>query len=155
MKNLKDLEKVLDKISNSITVDFIEAQRKTAKSICQDAQNLAPKDTGLYADSIYVTDTEVNGNKISTSIVTEATVTAKINGNEYNLGKLLEEGTAPHLIRPVEANVLHFTIDGEDIFTTLVHHPGFEPIPHFGPALWLNQDVYLENLGKMLDKEFK
>lgn len=155
MKDLEELSKFLNKLEENITQDFIEVQRKTAESICEDAQNLAPKDTGLYANSIYVTDTEVNGNKISTSIVTDATVISKSNKQEYNLGKLLEEGTKPHEIRPVDANVLHFTIDGEDIFTKLVHHPGFDPIPHFKPALWLNQDIYLENISKMLDKEFK
>lgn len=155
MKDLEELSKFLNKLEENITQDFIEVQRKTAESICEDAQNLAPKDTGLYANSIYVTDTEVNDNKISTSIVTDATVISKSNGQEYNLGKLLEEGTKPHEIRPVDANVLHFTIDGEDIFTKLVHHPGFDSIPHFKPALWLNQDIYLENISKMLDKEFK
>lgn len=155
MKSLDDLTLYIGRIEKEIMPNLIKAQRETAESICQDAKDLAPKDTGRYAESIHVTDTEVLGNNILTSIVTDATVTAKSNGNEYNLGKLLEEGTEPHLIRPVEASVLHFTIDGEDVFTKLVHHPGFEPIPHFGPALWLNEDVYQENIAKVLDKEFK
>lgn len=155
MNDLKDLSTYLGNIEENIESAIIKAQRETAESICQDAKNLAPKDTGRYAESIHVTDTQVLGNNVLTSIVTDATVTAKSNGNEYNLGKLLEEGTNPHEIRPVEANVLHFQIDGEDIFAKLVHHPGFAPLPHFVPALWLNQDVYQENIAKVLDKEFK
>lgn len=155
MKSLDSLTLYIGRIEKEIIPDLIKAQRETAESICQDAKDLAPKDTGRYAESIHVTDTQVLGNNILTSIVTDATVTAKSNGNEYNLGKLLEEGTDPHLIRPVDANVLHFQIDGEDIFAKLVHHPGFEPLPHFVPALWLNEDVYQENIAKVLDKEFK
>lgn len=155
MKPLKELIVYLEEIGKNIQKDLIEAQRETAELVCEDAQNLAPKNTGRYAESIHITDTEVHGNKFSTSVVTDATVIAKVNGNEYNLGKLLEEGTEAHLIRPIDAKVLHFQIDGEDIFTTLVHHPGFEPIPHFEPALWLNVDVYWDNIEKVLDKEFK
>ena len=155
MKSIKELNIYLGKIEKNIQNDLIKAQRETAKTVCEDAQNLAPKDTGRYAESIHITDTKVQGNNISTSIVTDATVIAKVNGNEYNLGKLLEEGTEAHLIRPIDARVLHFQIDGEDIFTTLVHHPGFEPIPHFQPALWLNEETYWENIEKALDKEFK
>ena len=155
MNDLKDLANHLGNIEKDIESVIIKAQRETAESICQDAKDLAPKNTGEYAESIHVTETEKNGSTISTSIVTDATVTAKSNGNEYNLGKLLEEGTDPHEIRPVEASVLHFTIDGEDVFAKLVHHPGFEPLPHFLPALWLNEETYWNNIEKVLDKEFK
>ena len=155
MKDLSELAKHFENIEKDIQNVIIKAQRETAEMVCEDARMLAPWKTREYEKSIHVTDTEVHGNIISTSIVTEATVTAKKNGNEYNLGKLLEEGTDPHIIEPIDSSVLHFQIDGEDIFAKLVHHPGFAPIPHFRPALWLNEDVYQEKIAKVLDKEFK
>ena len=42
--------------------------------------------------------------------------------------KFVDEGTIPHIIKPVRAKVLHW-IDkptGEDRFAKLVHHPGFK-----------------------------
>lgn len=39
-------------------------------------------------------------------------------------GPYVREGTKPHEIRPVKGRFLRFVIDGEVIFSTLVHHPG-------------------------------
>lgn len=36
----------------------------------------------------------------------------------------LTQGTKPHIIRPKNKSVLRFEIGGEEIFTTLVNHPG-------------------------------
>jgi HK97 gp10 family phage protein len=42
----------------------------------------------------------------------------------------VEKGTAPHLIRPVNASVLAFeAASGEMVFTRLVRHPGTRPNP--------------------------
>jgi len=42
----------------------------------------------------------------------------------------VERGTAPHLIRPVNASVLAFEASsGEMVFTRLVRHPGTRPNP--------------------------
>ena len=158
MRDLKELVYNLGKIEKDIDGAIIKAQRETAESICQDARMMAPWKTRQYERSIHVTDTQVIDKKISTSIVTDATVTAKSNGNEYNLGKLLEEGTKPHEIRPVQAEALQFQVGGEDgewVITKLVHHPGFEPYPHFGPALWLNENLFQQKISRLLDKEFK
>jgi len=35
-----------------------------------------------------------------------------------------EEGTVPHIIRPRRCKRLRFFIEGEEIFSKLVHHPG-------------------------------
>ena len=154
MRDFEEITVYLDKINKRIEKELIKAQRNTAKSIQQDAKDLAPGQ-GTYANTIEVRDTEKKNGVISTKITTDVTVTSKANGNEYNLGYLLENGTDPHLIRPVDAQALHFQIDGEDIFTKLVHHPGFTSMPHFYPALVNNEDKYCEEIEKVLDKEFK
>lgn len=38
----------------------------------------------------------------------------------------VEAGTGPHIIRPVNASVLHFFSGGKEIFAREVHHPGFQ-----------------------------
>jgi hypothetical protein len=37
------------------------------------------------------------------------------------------KGTRPHIIRPHRKQVLHFFVDGQEVFTRLVHHPGTRP----------------------------
>lgn len=37
---------------------------------------------------------------------------------------IIEGGSRPHVIRPRRARVLAFSVDGERVFTTVVHHPG-------------------------------
>lgn len=157
MKPLKELNVYLWKIEKNIQKDLIEAQRKTAESICEDAKDLAPKNTGEYAKSIHVTETEVQGKNISTSIATDVIVANKMDNKEYNLGQLLEEGTGEHSIPNAFNWGVIYGFDSEMYKRTLTldWHPGFSPIPHFQPALWLNVDVYWDNIEKVLDKEFK
>jgi hypothetical protein len=36
-------------------------------------------------------------------------------------------GTRPHIIRPVRARALRFTVDGRVVYAMIVHHPGTQP----------------------------
>lgn len=36
-------------------------------------------------------------------------------------------GTRPHIIRPVRAQALRFTVGGRTVYATVVHHPGTSP----------------------------
>jgi hypothetical protein len=44
-------------------------------------------------------------------------------------------GTAPHEIRPANAQVLAFSISGKMVFAPLVHHPGTKPNPFLQEAV--------------------
>lgn len=44
-------------------------------------------------------------------------------------------GTRPHLIRPVRAQALRFTVGGRLVFARLVHHPGTQPNDFLSKAL--------------------
>ena len=87
-------------------------------------------------------------------------VVAKYNGNVYNLGYLLENGTMQHAIP--NAFGLGYTYGYVDI-NGVRHkgtmdkdwHPGFAPLPHFIPALLDNKENYNKALKRVLDKEFK
>lgn len=158
MRSIKQISKYLDKISDNIVNELIEVQRKTADSICRDAKNFAPGSE--YKESIKVKDTIVNRGHITTEITTDAVVTAKSNGNVYNLGYLLENGTLEHAIPNAWGKGYFYgyvdrygyrhkgTLDKD-------WHPGFGPLPHFIPALLLNKESYNRAIQKVLDKEFK
>ena len=67
----------------------------------------------------------------------------------------VEKGTAPHEIRPVNASVLAFEVNGRMIFTPLVNHPGTKPNPFMQRAVAAARekveeifaDLWLEELG--------
>jgi hypothetical protein len=44
-------------------------------------------------------------------------------------------GTRPHLIRPVRAKALRFTVGGQVVYARLVHHPGNKPNDFLRKAL--------------------
>lgn len=156
MKNATEINAYFRNIERTIVKKAIEAQRETAEKICQDARNYAPGN-GEYSNSITVKDTKVEGNVITTDITTDLTVTAKSNGNEYNLGFLLEHGTKHHAIPNAFNWGVIFGYDSDMYKRTLDPHwhPGFEAMPHFSLALMDNQDEYLINIGKKMDEEFK
>ena len=73
----------------------------------------SPKDTGKFSKSW--------------SVIGQGKDFIDIGTNDPELYGFITQGTQPHTIRPVNANVLHFKIGGEEIFTTLVRHPGTKP----------------------------
>lgn len=53
-------------------------------------------------------------------------------GRTTTLLHILEYGSQAHEIRPKDAKALRFEVDGETVFTKLVHHPGTKPYAMFG-----------------------
>lgn len=53
-------------------------------------------------------------------------------GKEYAV--YMEYGTRSHPITPRDADVLHFWVDGKEVFADYVNHPGTEPNPFMQPA---------------------
>ena len=143
MEDLSKLSKLLEKAKRNAIMNLIEAQHKIAEDICKDAKHFAPGE-GSYKESIQVSNTTLDRNIISTDIYTDVVVKAKSNGNEYNLGYLLENGTLEHAIPNAFGlgnTYGHFdrywywhkgTMDKD-------WHPGFRPLPHFIPSLLLNK----------------
>ena len=154
MKDISTLKLKLQKIEKNVVKELIKAQRTTAYDVGLDVRKLAPKDTGRYADSIKVSNTEVDGMTIKTKIYTDAVVVSS-KKKRYNLGYLLETGTSPHIIEPVYAPMLHFLVDGKDVYAKLVHHPGFVAMPHFEPALNANKYRYKQNIKEAIRRSFK
>lgn len=153
MKDIASLSVDISKYGERVIDNLIKAQSNTAYVVQQDAKYLAPVNTGKYRNSIQLGETKYDGNTITTEVYTDATVYTS-EGVAYNLGRLLEEGTSPHLIEPVKAKYLHFRIMGEDIFVKRVNHPGTVAQPHMIPALQKNIALYKSNIRKAL-KEAK
>jgi hypothetical protein len=62
----------------------------------------------------------------------------------------VEKGTAPHLIRPVNASVLAFEgSSGEMVFTRLVRHPGTQPNPFMKRAADATEGKVLETFDQV------
>ena len=152
MKTIDNLETDITYFLGKINDRLVEVQKETANNIMNDAKQLAPVgETGLYRESIKVSDTRVTENSIETDIYTDMTVSS-LSGVKYNLGYLLENGTNPHTILPKRSDVLVFEKDGETIFAKKVNHPGFKPMPHFIPAFKKNKYKYKLNIGKAIFK---
>jgi len=64
-----------------------------------------------------------------------ASIMKRVRGLDAQVGPTVpywvyvEKGTRPHMIFPVNASVLHFTVGGQDVFTRYVFHPGTKPNP--------------------------
>jgi hypothetical protein len=89
----------------------------------EDAKGLAPKRTGELAASIRC---EVNDGVFRV-------------GSDLDRAAWMEEGTAPHVIRPKSGKALFW--EGADHPYALVHHPGTPAQPFLRPALWTKREA--------------
>ena len=85
--------------------------------VCQEianyAQMIAPKRSGEYAASIYMAQDGPLRFRIGATAAHSA---------------IVEWGSMPHIILPRTARVLHFEVDGEEVFAKFVMHPGTRPM---------------------------
>lgn len=56
-------------------------------------------------------------------------------GSDVEYASMVNDGTRPHIIRPVRKQALKFRIGGRTVFATVVHHPGTRPRPFLDRAL--------------------
>ena len=127
------IEKAMYDLKQELHSKVINVVNQVLEEAQQELQATAPKDTGFYANNMKVERAEKIGSIIQGRVYNDSTVYTS-DGREYSLGEILEYGTKPHLITPVNANYLHFNINGKDVFTKLVHHPGTLPQPHWQPV---------------------
>lgn len=153
MSNIETLYIRLAQYEDKVINNLIEAQKSTARDLLKDVKYLAPVNTGAYKDSIQMSETTYKNDVIKTSVYTDAMVYDSV-GRGYNLGKLIEYGTRPHLIEPAHKQYLKFEIDGKTIFASHVFHPGTTANPHFQMALQRNIPLYHLNISRAI-KEAK
>lgn len=56
-------------------------------------------------------------------------------GSDLEYAGFVNDGTAPHDIRPRSKQVLKFTVGGRTVFAKVVHHPGTRANPFLDRAL--------------------
>lgn len=163
MKLIDQLSADLEKFSTKLIVNLIDAQRETAEKIQQDAKNYSPKPNGEYADSIKVSNTEIEGQTIKTFIYTDMK-----SEDGHFIGRMIENGTGIYALEPHIGHTTTFRESGYQYWyvpvTDKIKHPigkvinlygvdfyvahGQRPKPHFKPALYNNIQTYKENLSK-------
>jgi len=55
--------------------------------------------------------------------------------SDVEYAAMVNDGTRPHIIRPRNAQVLRFQVNGRTVFARVVHHPGTRPRPFLDRAL--------------------
>ena len=138
MKKIESLGADLEKFTQRLENNLKSAQRNTAERIWEHLVENSNMKTGAYIASIRVDDTKQKGDKISTFIGSDLTVTSKA-GNSYNLGLLLETGTMPHAIPNAFGWGENFGIDPN-------FHPGMRAYNNYKNALNANIATYRENI---------
>ena len=56
-------------------------------------------------------------------------------GSDLEYAGFVNDGTAPHIIRPRRAQALRFVVGGRVVFAKVVHHPGTRGNPFLDRAL--------------------
>ena len=165
---LKDINKIDVEIpkllANLLKKNLVNAQRVTANKIKEDAIGLLPFKNGEYIDSIHVEDTEINGDVISTKIVSDL-----FSEDGYAIGRMIENGTGIYALEDHIGHTKTFKDSGYHYWyvpATSVKRPIGEKItingkefyigkpqvakPHFIPALEMNKNIYKQNIGKAI-----
>jgi len=82
-----------------------------------------------YAEAFMSAKAPVRSGRLLGSIRKIVSENEVIIGPTVPYAVYVEYGTRPHEIRPVMASVLKFEVEGETVFTPIVHHPGMKPKP--------------------------
>lgn len=160
MKSIAQISGDLDKFTKNLEENLIKAQRDTAEKMKEDAKRYSPRPDGEYADSIKVSETEVEGQTIKTSVYTDMK-----SADGYFIGRMIENGTGIYALEPHIGKTKTFFISdyrywyvptekvkrpiGQKITINGVSYyvaKAQRPTPHFGPALNENILTYRENL---------
>ncbi|MEU7010365.1 HK97 gp10 family phage protein [Streptomyces sp. NPDC046332] len=95
-----------------------------ARQVVNRAKVLAPVDTGRLRASIRVERRSFLGFRARWTI-----------GSDVEYAPYVNDGTAPHIIRPKNAQALRFRVGGRIVYAKVVNHPGTRANPFLDRAL--------------------
>lgn len=98
--------------------------RERAPQVLNRAKVLAPVDTGRLRASGKIQYSSLFSFRPKATVIFDTDYAAFVN-----------DGTAPHIIRPRNKQVLRFVVGGRVVFAKVVHHPGTRPNPFLDRAL--------------------
>lgn len=146
----KDLEQKMGKLIDRLKI----VQSDAADEVLEHLRMNANMDTSEFVESIYKTDTTYDGNMIETKVQSGLQVTSS-DGKSYNLGYLLEMGTSPHIIRPVNASALRFEVNGKEVFAKEVNHPGTIAYNNYRNAMNAVRPEYQRKISEAVKEALK
>ncbi|MFB0518410.1 MAG: HK97 gp10 family phage protein [Acidobacteriota bacterium] len=116
----------LERFQSMLKTRYQQAMDQYLAAVIKEARSRHPyKDrTGALTRSIRRGGMGWHGNKLRGEVTT---------GVPY--AEHVEAGTRPHPIVARKGRVLHFVVEGRDVFTPRVSHPGSKPYPFLGPAI--------------------
>lgn len=151
IEGLADLHKLMQELPAKIEANALRGGlRAAAKVIEAEAKRLAPVGTGKHVgtlrDSLRVSVRRRNG---------KVDATVKAGGKKAWYARLVEFGTAAHLIRPKNRKSLFFA----SLAREQVNHPGAKKKPFMRPALDSKAQQAMQTLADYLrarlPKEFR
>ena len=142
----KELEAALLELPKSLQKPTLEsALKKAAKPVLADAKSGAPGDL----KKALAISTTLSKNQRKLQLKTGAAeVFVGATWPKGAAAHLVEFGTAPHPIPKKGNPIMRFIIGGEEIFTTVIDHPGAAPHPFLRPAWDANRDRVLDSIEK-------
>lgn len=138
--DLDDLARKLEELEAALEKHLTSAMETAVLLIEGTAKRLAPVDTGRLRASI---ESEVR--QVASHVV-EGHV-----GTNVEYAEDVEFGTDAHTITASDADALHWTEGGEDMFAQSVDHPGTPAQPFLGPAVEIHIDRIEELLSEAVD----
>lgn len=120
LRGLRELRALLGGFSAEVGGGAEAAAEELARLFLAEARSRAPVLTGALRESI----------RLSRQGAASFAVEASAPYSGY-----VEYGSGPHVIEPVRARALRFTVGGETVFAKRVKHPGSSPRPYWRPAL--------------------
>ncbi len=160
MREISEMATVLTNKLDQKLEKLKQAQRDTAKVIWEDTVNKAPMEEANYISSIQLSDTEVKGDVIKTSVYSDLLVGGDIpKWQNVPVAAFLEWGTGP--LGETTNDYQHgypYTTDEPWNFIAQMQYEqtgtwGMMARPHFYPALQKNIALYKDNLRKALKEE--
>lgn len=129
---VNDIQRFTDQKVNGIKRVVVES----AASILNQAISLAPVNEGNLKNS---GDLRIKENGLKADVFFTA-----------NYAQHVEFGTRPHKIKAKPGGVLHFKVNGRDVFAKEVNHPGTKAQPFLVPAHEAERPVFIRNLREEL-----
>lgn len=148
--DLNDFADSLDKIKGEIPKAINEGMGVTAQAMTDEMRDMVPVDDGDLKSTIRVDNPEL------------MEWTIKVGGkNDVDYAYAIEFGSGVHgsgngeyTITPNGNYPLHFTVDGHEIYTHEVTHPGVPEQPFFRPGYRKHKDELKSNVMNEVEKVF-
>lgn len=169
MKKIGELGKDLSIFQKKLQKNLIRAQEETAEQMKKDVIEKLGFSSGRYVNSIQKGKTECKEDCIRTEVYTDLLSNKDQEGNQYLVGRMIENGTGIYKIEPRIAHTPTYDKSGGQYWFVPADQPdrpigktilidGVEfyiakaqkPKPHWKPVLEEDIELYKENIRKAI-----